>query len=272
MAVPATLLLLALLAAPGSKVTAPLPMAPVDVSGPYVIGIGDTIRIDVFNEPLLCQSVLVPNSGTINYPIVGEIKVAGLSTEEFSRQLQSTLAHDFLVHPQVTVKVETYGSKPVQVIGAVKNPGMLYLTGPTTVRQLLALAGGINSEKANREVHIIRKGTAEPLVINLEKLMAQADGDMPVDAGDIIYIPEGAVVYVSGQVVKPGTVMYTDGLNLTQALLSAGGTTPTARLRKAWLLRDGKRIQVRLSRILKGADTDIRLEPGDQIFIDQAVF
>jgi protein involved in polysaccharide export with SLBB domain len=109
-------------------------------------------------------------------------------------------------------------------------------------------------------------------VINLEKLLADETDLWSLKAGDLVYVPEGAMVYVSGQVTKPGPVLFTDGITLTQALNAAGGPLPTARLRTAFILRDGVRTVVKLKRILRGQELDITLRPGDQIFLEQAVF
>jgi polysaccharide biosynthesis/export protein len=268
-----SILLLLLPVFPATAVT-PKIMSPTVSSGPYVIGAGDSIRIEVFDEPTLSQTILVPDSGVINFPLVGDLSVIGLYPDEVAGRLKQSLGEKYLVNPQVSVKVDVFGSRPVQVLGAVKNPGLFHLTGPTTVLEMLAIAGGVDAEKSSKEVHITRQvgNDSTHIVVNLERLLETGEGNLPLEKGDVLYVPQGALVYISGQVTKPGPVLYYDGLTVSQALISAGGPTPTAKLREAYVLRNGKRMPLNIRRIMRGADTDLPLQPGDQVFVEQSVF
>jgi polysaccharide export outer membrane protein len=156
----------------------------------------------------------------------------------------------------------------------VAKPGVFYLEGPTTLRQLLALAGGLISEKAVKEVRLDRvvDGRRQVQVVKLEPLLAEGEGDLLLRAGDVVNVAEGLVVYVSGQVKESGSVPYWDGLTVTRALAEAGGPDTYARLRQAYILRNGERIVFNLRKLLQGRSEDIAMQPGDQLVIEQSVF
>ena len=194
--------------------------------------------------------------------------------EEIAASLTTKLASDFLVDPQVTVRVETFASRKVNVVGAVRKPGVIPLTGPTTLLDILSEAGGVVAERSSQEVQVkrARTGEIEPLVVNLERLLSAGEGNVTLEAGDVVYVPEGALVFVSGQVGKPGQVPWRDGLTVTQAMVAAGGPVRTANLRKAYILREGGRIEINLRRVMKGKDADVPIQQGDQLFVDESVF
>jgi len=240
----------------------------------YRVGVGDTLKVDVYGEQDLCGAFEVYDGGWIAYPLVGRLQAQGLTLPQLTEALSAALAQRFLVDPHVSVQVERYASQPVQVLGAVAQPGVFYLEGTTTVRQMLALAGGVVSEKAIKEVRVEREteGQRQVHVLKLERLLADGEGDLVLQSGDVVNVVEGLVVYVSGQVKKSGTVPFWDGLTVTRALAEAGGPDTYAKLRSAYLLRDGQRITFRLRRLLQGRDQDIPMRPGDQLVIEESMF
>ena len=151
------------------------------------------------------------------------------------------------------------------VLGHVAKPGPQYLHGPTTLRQILGEAGGLKGDTVTT-IQITRGG--EQINTTWEKV-TRPGGDLPIYAGDQIYVPEGQAVYVLGAVNKPGALAYREGMTLYQAVSEAQGLGQYARINKVYILRDGQRIEVRLKRILNGQESDYILEPGDQIFIDE---
>ena len=240
----------------------------------YKVGPGDVISVQIYNESDLSGAYAVGQSGSVDLPLVGVFSVDGQNVEEIAASLTSKIGSDFLVDPQVTVRVETYASRKVNVVGAVRRPGVIPLTGPTTLLDILAEAGGVVTERSSQEVQVkrARTGEIEPLVVNLERLLSAGEGNVTLEAGDVVYVPEGAFVFVSGQVGKPGQVPWRDGLTVTQAMVAAGGPVRTANLRKAYILRSGSRIEVNLRRVMKGKDADIPIQQGDQLFVDESVF
>ena len=229
------------------------------------------VEIRVWEEDDLSGDFTVGESGTVELPLVGEIQVAGLTIDVVSANLRTKLESGFLVDPQVSVTIKVHASKPVLIQGAVREPGRYLLSRPTTLLDILAEAGGVLTDKGSQEVHLSRAELAEPMVIKLDGLMSGGIGNVELQSGDVIYIPENEIVHVAGQVLKPGAVIWRDGLTVVQAVTEAGGTSAGANLRKAYILRGSQRIELNLRRILRGVTADVVLEAGDQLFVDESV-
>jgi polysaccharide export outer membrane protein len=245
-------------------------MAP-QIHEDYVIGGGDVLSVSVFGETDLTGIFEVTLEGNIDFPLVGQLLVRGLTTGGVDEALTRLLNENFLVNPQVSIRLDEYGSQPVQVLGAVRKPGVFHLTGPTTVIDMLAETGGVTQE-AGVEVHVQRAGGLDPIVIPLDGLREFGTGNLLLGVGDVVYVPLRRFVYVAGEVAKPGTINFREGLTVTQALTEAGGPSRTARLRDAYVLRDGQQIPINLRRINQGRDEDISLRPDDQIFLRESAF
>lgn len=245
--------------------------APASAEAPdgYRVGPRDVLMVDVYGEPDLSRSVTVSESGMITMPYLGRVPVEGRSVEEITRDLEERFRAGVLVNPELTVRVEEFRSKPFQVIGAVKNPGIYYVDRPLTVRAALGEAGWIQTEKSSRQVSI-RKDNGERIVFSVDQLGGAA-GDRLVEPGDVISVEEGQWVYVSGEVKQEGEIVYYEGLTVYEALTRAGGPAATARLRRAFLVRqDGERIQVNLRRIRDSKDPDVLMKPGDRLVVHES--
>lgn len=243
-----------------------------DPNATYQVGARDALSVDVYGEDDLTGSFVVADDGTIDFPLLGRVNVNGRTAYDVDSQLTELLAAKYLVNPQVHVRVASFGSRPVQVLGAVAKPGTYYLSGPTTVLDILTLAGGIK-EEASVEVRLQRKNRpSEPETINLERLVGYSEGNAWLSPGDVVYVPPGPLVYVSGQVDDPGPVAYRDGLTVTQAINKAGGPTKAANLKSVLLLSDGKQSRVNYKKIQKGGLPDPKLKPDDQITVKESVF
>lgn len=111
----------------------------------YKVGPLDVLDISVFQVPELSTSVQVAETGTINFPLLGEILAAGKTAEAVERDLTAKLGAKYLQSPQVTVFVKEFNSQRVTVEGAVKKPGVYPITGGTTLMQSIAMAHGLDS-------------------------------------------------------------------------------------------------------------------------------
>ena len=236
----------------------------------YRLGAGDSLRIKVVGEEDLTGVFPVDEQGAVVLPMVGGVPADGLTAMEFGAALETLLENDFLVDPQVAVQVEQFASRPVQVLGAVRKPGTYYLEGPTRLLEILAEVGGVLNDKSSSEVRVSRAGGANSVEVDLDALMTSGSGDVLLQAGDVVHVLEGKVVYVNGEVGKPGSVAWRGGITVTRALALAGGAKATANLRKAYLLRDGKPVRINLRRIFRGQDEDMVLRPGDQVLIGES--
>ena len=241
-----------------------------DAAVGYRVGSGDSVRIKVVGETDLTGVFRIDESGRLDLPMVGVLAADGLTPSQIGSALTEVLAQDFLVDPQVSVQVEEFASRPVQVLGAVRKPGTYYLEGPTRLREILAQVGGVLDEKSSSEVRVSPTDGRPAVTVDLELLMLSGEGDVLLSADDVVHVLEGKVVYVNGQVGKPGSVSWKGGITVTRALALAGGAKATANLRKAYLLRDGKPEQLNLKRIFRGQDPDPVLRPGDQLLIGES--
>lgn len=239
----------------------------------YPIGARDTLAIEVYDEKASSGVFIVGDDGNVDLPLLGRVPVSGLTTAQADDLITSRLAADFMVNPQVTVRVEAFGSKPVQVLGSVGKPGTYYLSGPTTLLDVLTMAGGVK-DSAAVEVRVQRRNAqhAEPFVASLEALFAYGTGNTPLEPGDVVFVPPVPVVYVSGEIAKPGTVPFLEGLTVVQAINRAGGATDRANLRSVYVLRDGQRSRMNAKRVLKGVDKDVTLMPEDHVYVKESVF
>lgn len=235
----------------------------------YVLGARDVVRVEVFEEEGLSGEFEVSDEGTVDMPLVGRMLVSGLSLSDFDSQLTERLGKDFLVSPQVTVQITRFGSKAVRILGAVKKPGVYPLSGPTSVLELIALAGGMGADGIS-EVRITRRGRTDPLVLRLDEV-ALDEASWMLSEGDSVFVPPPKVVYVAGQVDKPGAVPFGEGLTISQAIILAGGAKTGANLRRVWIKRGDAPIRVNLKRITQGRDEDVLLEPNDQVMLAESV-
>lgn len=236
----------------------------------YTVGPGDTLFIQVYGEDGLTGPVPVSDTGAIDFPLLGAVQVAGLSPREVAELLRRRLADGYLVEPQVTVRVESFGSQPIQVLGAVAEPGVYYVRGATTVLEMLTRAGGVRGEGVN-EVRVTRVANGGQVqVLPYVDLVSEGRGNIEVRGGDLIFVPE-SLVYVMGEVQKPGPVPYRDQLTVSRCIAAAGGAADGANLGRVWILRGDTRIRVNVRRILKGKAEDVPVEAGDQIFVQESV-
>lgn len=258
------------LAAPGTGAEW-VDAANVPVPADYPLGARDVLNITVFGEPELSGTFTVTEDDTLRLPELGSIEVAHRSKHELAEYLEERLRDGFLLRPQVTIDVEQHLSQRVDVNGAVENPGAYYLEGSTSLLQLISRTGGIETDKSIGEIRVRRQDGTE-ITVNYSNLASGAVPDVSLQAGDVVLVPEGQQVFVGGEVREPGALLYVEGLTVTQALTRVGGPSEFARLRGAYILRDGERITINLKRILDGRDTNVTMRPGDQFYLRKSVF
>ena len=239
-----------------------------------VIGPGDLISVHVFREADLDTKLRVKDAGTIALPLIGAISVAGLPpADAASRIADRYSAGGFLNHPQVSVLIEESATQQVAVLGEVAHPGTVPLASPRSLLDVLAQAGGL-LKTADRHV-TIRRPAAPPITV-LVPNDASADlasAKLLVSPGDTVLVPRAGIVYVLGDVGRPGGYLMQDDaqLSLLQALALASGTTRTASESGARLIRKRNGVTTELPLHLKamehGKQPDLALENDDIVFI-----
>jgi polysaccharide export outer membrane protein len=240
------------------------------------IGPGDQIHVTVVDSPELDQHPRVTDAGEVPLIGVGAVKITGLTPAEAATAVHDKLiAAHYLNHPEVTVTVEQYATQTVSVLGQVRASGAYPIGTARPVVDILALAGGLN-EVADRNIVIERRGDPDhPLHYNLANDGVLAlQTSVLVYPGDTVMVPKAGIVYVLGDVNRPGGFVMDNNsteLTLLQALARAGGVSRTAKQGHAKLLRKDAtgyhETQLSLGEIQKGKRQDIALAPGDVLYV-----
>ncbi|HLH33080.1 MAG TPA: polysaccharide biosynthesis/export family protein [Alloacidobacterium sp.] len=238
-----------------------------------LIGHGDLLHISVFREPDLEQKLRVNDAGDIDLDLVGAVKVAGLTSAEAAKAVARAYEQErYLNHPQVSVLVEEYATQNVSVLGQVNRPGAFSVATARSLLDVLALAGGL-TEIADRHVTIQRANKRESIVIFVPNHAAADLQTATVYPGDTVLVPKAGVVYVLGDVARPGGYVMQDEAKLTvlQAVAMASGANRTAKEDETRLIRkvngNYREQTVALKEIEKGKAPDMQLEADDVLYV-----
>lgn len=243
------------------------------------ISSGDLIELNVYGIPELKQELRVSSGGRISMPLVGTIAIAGLSSEEAETEIGRHLREGgFVNHPQVSVFVKEYATQGISVLGEVEKPGIYPLLGSRRLFDAISAAGGL-TEKAGSVVTITRRlRPQEPVLVELFRDPAKApESNVEIAPGDTILISKAGVVYVVGDVKRPGGFVLDKSATITvlQALALAEGPEPTASLNSARIIRktsDGhQEIPIQLKRVLQAKAPDVTLQSDDIVFVPASV-
>lgn len=239
----------------------------------YQIGPGDVLTLEVIGEPDMSRTVRVAATGLVEVPLAGQVEIGGLTLDAATERITKHLAARYLRNPQVVLDVQAYGSKRVDVSGAVGKPSPYYLDqGQTHVSDLLLKAGGLIDPNSTRAyLYRVEDGTQQVIPVDLERIFRGDMGaNLEIQPGDMLHVPVNQNVYVQGSVEKAGAIPYRDGMTATQSLTYAGGAKATASMRGAYILRGNEKIPLNLKRILNGEESDIVLRPGDTIVLPES--
>jgi polysaccharide export outer membrane protein len=251
----------------------------------YTIGPRDVLGITVWGQADLSRDYGVDPDGFIPFPLIGRVKAAGLTPKELAAQLTELLGKDYLVNPQVIVAVKEYLSQKVQVLGAAEKPGVYYLTGPTTLLEILSRAGGFASS-AGKQVLLIRNhgtpdGAGAVQRLSLEKIQAGDPGENTrVQSQDIVIVSKAQAYsyFVFGEVKKPGAYTLDKETNILEGITVAGGFTDKASPSRTRVIRSSpqgqKVIEVDMNDILRrGREAKtVMLQEGDVVVVPESFF
>jgi polysaccharide biosynthesis/export protein len=247
--------------------------APGPVRDDYRLGPGDIVRIQVFQNPDLTVEARLSEAGVISYPLLGAVRLSGLSASQ-GEQLIATRLRDgkFVQNPQVTVNVLTFRSQQVSVLGNINRPGRYPIeTTGMRLSEVLSLAGGISATGADEVVLVtVRDGRPTRLEIDIVEMFASGDleKDPTMQAGDVVYVNRAPNYFIYGQVSRPGMYTLERGMTLAQAIAKGGGLTLRGTDRGVRVHRrfGDKAIQVLEPRL------DDPVRPDDLIFVRESVF
>ena len=260
----------------------------------YKIGPDDLIEISVFEEEKLSSKVRVSSQGNINFPLLGVLKIQGLTAQQLEREIGALLSEKYLNDPHVSVFITEYHNQQVSVIGAVEKPGVFNVTGQKSVLDLLAMAGGLKADATHllfliRPQPIQKEGVKneqppespqQTLIIDLEELLLRGNMalNLAVNHGDIINIPISGSVFVGGEVKKPGAYpLKGKRMTVSQAITLAEGLKPEAAGSDVKIFRysgNGNERQlidsVDVYAIDKGKKEDVLLKENDFVIVPEA--
>ena len=246
----------------------------------------DQLNVVVFGVEALSGKFPVGADGSITYPHLGSIRVAGMATRDVEASLAKSLKDGgYLVNPQVTVELIQTPNKRLIVTGAVRSPGQLPFAGEITLFEALALVGSTTSD-AGDLVLVLRSGSDESgnghgngngsavgddessngvIEVSLADLQSgKLENNVALHDGDHIVVPRAQQVFINGQVRSPGAYSIPSGATVLQAITLAGGLTDRGTYRGVKILRDKKE--------LKNVKQDTVVKPGDTIIVKASPF
>jgi len=267
----------------------------------YQVGPEDQLAIVIFGQDNLNRELRVNGQGEIAMPLIGAVKVAGLTPQQIQKRLEEMYNAHYLVNPQITVEVKEFRHQRVAVTGAVAKPGSYEIIGPRTLLEVLSLAGGFSnnispSGQAGDVVDVIRHQNApdvatslkaggskpfapktETMVIDLRRLVSGQSPELniPVRSGDVIHVPFAGTAYVLGGVRKPGNIAVKENLTVSQAVALAGGVDPILGTNSITVMRfddQGKAISINtnLSNIIARNDPDLPVKDNDVVVVNES--
>jgi len=248
-----------------------------DLEENYYLGAGDQITIDVWGYPELSGTHTVGPDGKVTLPLAGNIRLTDLSREKAAQTINTALT-SFYTGLSIAVRVDQYASNRVLVIGEVSRPGEI-LFGMTTPTLLEAIskAGGLREGKAESlpaTTCAIFRGRDQIVWIDLEPLLTGKDLslNLKLQRNDILYVPDikEKLVYVLGEVSRPGAFSLTSGMSFLELLAQAGGPTRDAAPDRINVIRPKQGINhpIALSELITpNQKVNVALEEGDIIYV-----
>jgi polysaccharide biosynthesis/export protein len=249
------------------------PVFAADSSAEYRLGMGDSIRIVVFQNPDLTLETRISETGTITYPLIGPVQLGGLTVAAAEQYIAKGLKEgDFVQQPQVNITVLQVRGNQVSVLGQVARPGRIPLeTFTTRVSEILAMAGGVIPTGGDTAILAgVRDGKPFRKEIDIAGLYLseQSPEDLIVASGDTIYVHRAPMYYIYGEVQHPGSFRVERGLTVRQALAQGGGLTARGTEKRLRLHRKGA--EGKIEEISPTLDTPIMVD--DVLYVRESLF
>jgi polysaccharide export outer membrane protein len=243
------------------------------------IGPGDTLDVSEYHTPEFHSAVRVSQTGTVTLPMVQEVEVGGMDEQDAAHAIDAALlAKGMLLHPQVTVLVTFHMGQDVSVLGEVARPGVYPYTIHHRLLDLISAASGL-TPNAGRLVNVFKRSdprTPHPVVLDPSGTDTQTDHNPELSPGDTVQVSRAGLVYVIGDVMRPGgfPVDPVQGLTVVQALTLAWGQSQNAS-NKALLIREQKGgrtlTTLNLRRMIHGEDPDQPIRDRDILFVPDSM-
>jgi polysaccharide export outer membrane protein len=233
------------------------------------------LDISIFGAPELARTVRVAGNGAIDLPFIGSILVSGFTPEDIRQVIAKKYADGNLLRdPQVSIQVKEYATQGISVMGEVAKPGIFPLLGTARLFDAIAAAGGTTPRAGAKVTILHRDRSAVPETVSL---FAAAEGasesNVRVFPGDTVIVRKAGIVYVVGDVNKPGGYVMENSENFTamQAIALAQGAARTAALNRARVIRRSaaglQELPVPLAKIFSAKAPDMKLQAEDILFV-----
>jgi len=253
---------------------------PIVIASPnYQIGPNDRLRITVWNQEDVSGEYVVSGDGSFTFPLIGRVTAAGLTLSKLEGELKQLLAAGFFRNPQVTAAVLEYRSRRIFMMGAVRQPGAVVLTGETSLIEALARAGSTTPDAADH-VFILHSPNAQGPILPGQDASASVQrvdlrelnsGQLPtavaVQDGDTVYVPPKLNVYVSGQVRTPGAYPIGQETTVRMVLSLAGGPSEFGAVNRIKILRPENGTEKEIK-----AELNDLVKPGDTVVVPERFF
>jgi polysaccharide export outer membrane protein len=260
----------------------------------YKIGPEDLLEISVFEEEKLNKTVRVSSQGNISLPLLGILRVKGLTANELEKEIRDLLTEKYFQDPHVGVFIKEYRNQRISVMGAVEKPGVLDVTGQKTVLDILPMAGGLKNdagellflirpprpeEENSKEKKDSEEQAPKTFVIDLEELLVKGDLtlNLALTHGDVINIPVSGKIFLGGEVKSPGGFpLQGKKMTIGQAITLAGGLKYEANGSETKIFRYSEKgaereiLAVNVYAIQKGESEDIYLKENDVVIVPKS--
>lgn len=257
--------------APASRAASALAQTPAVAE--YMLGAGDVVRVTVYQNPDLTVETRITENGAISFPLLGSVVIGGRTVGAAEKTIADGLrAGNFVRQPQVTVMLMQVRAHQASVLGQVNRPGRYPLEqAGMRLSDLLAIAGGVAVGGSDIVVLTGTRGGA-PLRLEVDLPMLFAAGgrekDPLVENGDVVWVDRQPLVYIYGEVQRPGPLRLERDMTLMQALASGGGLSPRGTEKG---IRVHRRAEEGRVRVLQPAMDD-RMKDGDVVYVRESLF
>jgi polysaccharide biosynthesis/export protein len=244
--------------------------------GDYILGAGDLLQVDVFEAQELCSKARISSRGYITLPLLGQVKVDGMTAREAETYIESAYREKYIKNPHVGIFVEEHYSQRVTLVGQFKSPGTYDYVSKQRLLDVLALGGGL-TDKASRTVQVRRRGATPKaggtpaegvFYVDLERLIddGATELNIEINGGDVIYVAESGEYFVDGAVRRPGSYAIKQKMTLQEAVVAAGGFAPYAQKDEILVIRNkGGQRSMQTIDISKPENWSIPVEDEDVI-------
>lgn len=245
---------------------------------PLRIGPGDLIEVSMFENPDLSGRFRVDQNGDVAMPLIGHLHVAGATADEAAALIDKRYVEEQVLEPagaQATVFIAEYATQGITVSGEVKAVGVYPALGVRKLQDLMVAAGGVTPLAASQIIITHKDDPGNPItVVYNPSALKPVIPDIQIFPGDSILVPRAGIVYVVGNVLKPGGIIL-DGRNqltVEEAMAISGGSSKSPDLKRVQLVRtldDGRKeaITIPVNQIFKGRAPDVALQDGDILYV-----